>query len=200
LSAQIVNATPTQVRFREDLAACSKISHKRHSKKTAPKSSSANDSQIDQGRIPYGCGVVAGPTTIVAGVRAGVKFGFATTTKAPVVRSAPAGRIALGAYGAEELRAMFSDSPMSSLSASLNRTMPSSFGSTHLEQNVNNDMAQRDSRPAEIMSEDEFTSRGVTPGSADDDYELDRIIADVSDQVLIVIENAMRVLLRCDIC
>ena len=286
LSAHNVNTTPTQVRFREDLAACSKISHKRHSKKTAPRSSSAHDSQIDQGRIPYGCGVVAGPTTIVAGVRAGVKFGFETTPKAPVVRSAPSGRIALGTYGAEELRAMFSDSSMSRLSASLNRTMPSSFGSAHLEQDVNIDKEQRNSQSAKIMSEDESTSRaagellvalfkyngisiehgyieadkdgdgkvseadlvsfcrdvhlectdddvrafcrsldpealgvieprawsnalqtfensgerilasrGVTPGSADHDCELDRIIADVSDQVLIVIESTMRVYL-----
>jgi hypothetical protein len=178
-----VNIASAQVRFQDDLAACSKISHKHHSKKRAAQYPSANDIQIDQSRIPYGCGVVAGPTTIVAGVRAGVKFGFETTAKASAVRSAPASRITLGTYGSEELRAMFSDSPIRSLNSSINRTMPSSF--RQAVQDTQNDTEQADSQPAEIMSENELSRRGVTSGSTDSDQDLDSIIADVSNQVLV---------------
>ena len=178
-----MNIASAQVRFQDDLAACSKISHKHHSKKRAAQYPSANDIQIDQSRIPYGCGVVAGPTTIVAGVRAGVKFGFETTAKASAVRSAPASRITLGTYGSEELRAMFSDSPIRSLNSSLNRTMHSSF--SRAVQDTQNDTEQADLQPTEIMSENELSGRGVTSGSTDSDHDLDSIIADVSNQVLV---------------
>ena len=95
------------MKFQEDLNACSKISHRMHSKKSASASPPPHHG-IVEGRISYGCGVVAGPTTIVAGTRAGVNFGFETTTKRVFVPSSSS-RIALGNYGAEELRAMFAD-------------------------------------------------------------------------------------------
>ena len=72
-----------------------------------------------EGRIPYGLGVIAGPNTIVAGSRAGIKFGFEVSShKNSTGRSTAAERIALGTYGAEELQSMFGDS----LASTTNRT------------------------------------------------------------------------------
>jgi hypothetical protein len=78
---------------------------------------------------------------------------------------------------------MFSDSPIRSLNSSINRTMPSSF--RQAVQDTQNDTEQADSQPAEIMSENELSRRGVTSGSTDSDQDLDSIIADVSNQVLV---------------
>ena len=115
-----------QVRFRQDLAGCSKLSQRHHSKKTlqsSPKSAlkTTKTSTIPvEGRIPYGCGVIAGPTTVVAGTRAGVKFGFETTHSKSLhpspARTAQLQRISLGTYGEEELRSMFSNSRASTQS------------------------------------------------------------------------------------
>jgi hypothetical protein len=52
-------------------------------------------------------------------------------------------------------------------------------------QDTQNDTEQADSQPAEIMSENELSRRGVTSGSTDSDQDLDSIIADVSNQVLV---------------
>jgi hypothetical protein len=111
-----------QLKFQEDLAACSKISHKYHSKKMAPSTAHASAREgrpMIEGRIPYGLGVIAGPNTIVAGSRAGIKFGFEVSShKNSTGRSTAAERIALGTYGAEELQSMFGDS----LASTTNRT------------------------------------------------------------------------------
>jgi hypothetical protein len=92
---------------------------------------SPHDNGEPLGRIPYGCGMVAGPKTIVAGTRAGVKFGFETSPHRSALttssRTAASRRIALGSYGAEELQSMFSQDPFSSF----NSTMGSSVSLGH---------------------------------------------------------------------
>lgn len=68
--------------------------------------------------------MVAGPATIVAGTRAGVKFGFETSrhglAHAKPFHITASRRIALGSYGAEELQSMFNQN-----SLSFNSTMDS---------------------------------------------------------------------------
>ena len=96
--------------FQQDLAHCSKIVRKHHSKRSASPSQSV---QEPAERPPvYGLGFVAGPTTIVAGTRGSVRIGFQATigrlnTAETRMRAAAKKRISLGKYSDGELRSMF---------------------------------------------------------------------------------------------
>lgn len=67
--------------------------------------------------------MVAGPATIVAGTRAGVKFGFETSlhrlAHSKSSHIAASRRIALGWYGAEELLSMFNQDSLSSFNSTM---------------------------------------------------------------------------------
>ena len=98
------------ITFQQDLAKCSKIVRKHHSKRCASPSQSV---QKPAERPPvYGLGFVAGPTTIVAGTRGSVRIGFQASmcrlnTADRCNRAAAKKRISLGKYSDEELRSMF---------------------------------------------------------------------------------------------
>jgi hypothetical protein len=69
--------------------------------------------------VPYGVGYVAGGSTVVAGTRAGVEYGFVAETRpagrgahgAARGRAGAGGAISLGRFSAAELREMFPPRP-----------------------------------------------------------------------------------------
>ena len=110
------------ITFQQDLAHCSKIVRKHHSKRSASPSQSV---QEPAERPPvYGLGFVAGPTTIVAGTRGSVRIGFQATigrlnTAETTKRAAAKKRISLGKYSDGELRSMFDGNRASVLGTSV---------------------------------------------------------------------------------